>query len=217
MQLQAKYIGDVPGYLNNHVSKVVILVTFCHKYVSKGKTMRIFFIIFFIVSASYAQQSVDWKNYDVDSLNYYITIEVNKLRGKAKALPVVYQPLLSPAAKDHADYMLEKNTLTHNQKNKQKRTPKNRINFYGGQFVTVGENVQVLRLNSVSKQFQKKNEPKTIETYELMAKVLVLNWKNSPPHFANMIHPAFSGSTTVISVGNDGLVYACQLFGDKPF
>lgn len=179
--------------------------------------MRIFFLVFFVFSSSYAQQNVDWQNYDSDSLNRYITIEVNKLRDKKKVPPVVYQPLLSPAATDHSDYMLKKNILTHNQKITKKKTPKNRVDFYGGQFAVVGENVQVLTLNSIPKQFEKKGEPKTIETYELMAKILVLNWKNSPPHYENMIHPNFSGTVTSISVGTDGIVYGCQLLANEPF
>lgn len=181
--------------------------------------MHRFILCIFLISnvCLFAQSEVDWNNYDVDELNTYITIEVNKLRNKAKVDTLHYQPLLFNAAQDHADYMGEKNVLTHNQKNKQKKTPKNRIDFYGEQFATVGENVQVLTLNSIPKQFQKKGAPETINSYELMAKILVLNWKNSPPHFANMIRADYSGTLTAIRVGSDGAIYACQLFGNEPF
>lgn len=177
--------------------------------------MRLFLLILCIPFSSVAQ--VDWKNYDIDSLNYYITIEVNKLRQKVKKKPLEYQPLLNPAAQDHATYMSQRKVLTHTQKLKPKKTPKNRIDFYGEQFETIGENVQFVTLNSVPKELQKKGEPKSLDSYELMAKTLVLNWKNSPPHYKNMIHPEFSGTTTIISVSEDGVIYACQLFGNEPF
>jgi uncharacterized protein YkwD len=180
--------------------------------------MRYLFVLLFILSAiSFTHAQVDWNNYDVDELNKFITIEVNKLRRKEKVDTLKYQPLLLNAAKDHSEYMLEKKILTHYQKNKKKKTPKNRVDFYGEQFASVGENVQVLTLNSIPKQLQKKGEPRTIDSYEWMAKILVLNWKNSPPHFANMIHPDYSGTLTAISIGSDGTVYACQLFSNEPF
>ncbi len=47
-----------------------------------------------------------------------------------------------------------------------------------------------------------------------MAKILVLNWKNSPPHYKNMIQPGYSGTLTAIRMGSDGVVYACQLLED---
>lgn len=177
----------------------------------------ILYLFLVVSSLSLAQSEVDWNNYDADQLNEYITIEVNKLRRKARVDTLHYQPLLLNAAQDHVAYMLEKNVLTHHQKNKQKKTPKNRVDFYGEQFATVGENVQVLTLNSIPKQFRKKGEPQTINSYELMAKILVLNWKNSPPHFANMIRADYSGTLTAIRVGSDGAVYACQLLANEPF
>lgn len=179
--------------------------------------MRYIAIFLLIVSSSYAQNDVDWKNYDVNQLNDYITIEVNKLRRKAKVDTLVYQPLLFKAAQDHADYMVKRNMLTHYQKIKQKKTPKNRVDFYGEQFASVGENVQVLSLKNVPKQFQKQGVPTTIDSYEMMAKILVLNWKNSPPHFKNMIHPDYSGTLTSISINSEGMVYACQLLSNEPF
>lgn len=177
--------------------------------------MRYIVIFLLIVSSSHAQNDVDWKNYDVNQLNYYITIEVNKLRRKAKVDTLVYQPLLLNAAQDHADYMVKRNVLTHYQKIKQKKTPKNRVDFYGEQFTSVGENVQSLPLNNVPKQFQKQGQPTTINSYEIMSKIMVLNWKNSPPHFKNMIHPDYSGTLTSISINNGGIVYACQLLSNE--
>lgn len=179
--------------------------------------MRYFVLCLFLVLnvCSFAQSEVDWSNYDADKLNAYITIEVNKLREKRKVDTLNYEPLLRNAAQDHSQYMLEKDVLTHYQKSKQKKTPKNRVDFYGKQFSVVGENVQMLTLNSVPKQFQKNGNPLTINSYELMAKILVLNWKNSPPHYKNMIHPDYSGTLTAISVGNDGTIYACQLLSKQ--
>lgn len=152
---------------------------------------------------------------DVDILNEHILEGVNKLRKKAKVHRLRNETALLPAADDHANYMLKKTKLTHNQRKRIKKTPKNRVDFYGQQFNQVGENVQLNNLNLNRSSKDKKNP--RLDTYERLAEQLVLGWKNSPPHYANMISPNFQTTNTAIAIGENGEVYACQLFGGSKY
>lgn len=151
----------------------------------------------------------------MDILNEHILLETNKLRKKAKVSPLQNETALASASEDHANYMRDKQKLTHKQRNKTKRTPKNRVDFYGQQFDRVGENVQLNNLNLNSSPKDKKHPP--LDTYEKLAEQLVLAWKNSPPHYANMIHSDFVSTYTSLAVGENGELYACQLFGGSKY
>jgi len=169
------------------------------------------------MSSFFAQTSFDKDNIDVNVLNEHILKEVNALRTKAKVDSLTNETLLKPASEDHVAYMSENEKMNHFQKTKEKKTPKNRVNFYGAQFHTVGENVQVNNLKNIPKELKLKNPPEEIDSYELLAKVLVLSWKNSPPHYANMISPDFSTTFTTIKINDKGEIYACQLFGSRAY
>lgn len=177
----------------------------------------ILLLLLLIPACSFGQTPIkDITQIDHALLNQFILAEVNKIRKKEKAEPLENRQELLPAAQDHADYMRRKSKLTHIHRfNRYKKTPKNRVNFYGRQFALVGENVQLNNLHLEASPNDKKNPPLT--TYEKLARELVLSWKNSPPHFRNMIDPEFKSTYTALSVSANGEVYACQLFGGSVF
>jgi uncharacterized protein YkwD len=153
---------------------------------------------------------------DQAQLNTHILREVNAYRKKARVDSLVLKSELFAPARDHAAYMQDKTKLTHVQRfRKATKTPKNRVNLYGYLFQVVGENVQLNSLNIGASPDDKKHP--RINTYELLAESLVLAWRNSPPHYANMISPDFETTYTAISVTPTGEVYACQLFGGSMY
>ena len=168
-----------------------------------------------LFSFCYSQTSFSSSTIDTEILNEHILKEVNKLRKKVKVAPLQNEIALSFASEDHANYMLNKQKLTHEQRKRIKKTPKNRVDFYGQQFNRVGENVQLNNLNWNASPKDKKHPQ--VNTYELLAEQLVLSWKNSPPHYANMIQPDFIATYTSIAIGPNGEVYACQLFGGSKY
>lgn len=183
---------------------MLIHLSICCVYLSLGATI------------SFAQTDLGpIATIDHELLNKFILDEVNEYRKRAKEAPLENESLLYPAANDHANYMLAKEKVTHFQRSKLKKTPKNRVDFYGQQFATVGENVQLNNLNFGSTT-KDKSHP-LIHTYEELAEKLVLDWRNSPPHYANMISNHFLTTYTAISVSEDGEVYACQLFGGSVY
>jgi len=62
---------------------------------------------------------------DGDLLNEHILKEVNKLRKKVKVDALVNEKALAAPAKDHVIYISVKKKLTHFQRKRIKKTPKN--------------------------------------------------------------------------------------------
>ena len=179
---------------------------------SKDYILLTISVLFYCLT--YGQESIS--TMDTDKLNEQILNEVNYLRKKARKDSIQNNRALSKAANDHVNYMVEIDKLTHIQRrNQYKKYPKNRTDFYKSGFSSVGENVQQTSLVSVENELE--GNRKVDNIYEALAKVLVENWKNSPPHYANMISDAFLYTYTEFKVGEDGKVYACQLFGGSQY
>lgn len=178
--------------------------------------MKVLFILFLLFSFLFFAQdkAINYSDLDSELLNEFILEEVNALRKKAKVKPLVNETLLKPAANDHSGYMLNNRVLTHYQKGKVKKGPKNRVDYYGGQFKAVGENVQ---LTHVQSKVKVKRKDKKVETYSELAKSLVYNWEHSPPHYKNIITPDYKTTYTAVRVGENGEIYACQLFGSNAY
>lgn len=172
-----------------------------------------------ILAASFflsAQTTLPSGNIDPELLNTYILNEVNTLRKKAKVDSITNNQHLLSAASDHAQFMQRKQKITHFQTfNGAKRSPKNRVNFYGGGFDIVGENVLLTHLNLNAAINDDKSE--RISTYEALAAAMVLQWKNSPPHYANMISHEYKHTYTSTAIDEDGTVYGCQVFGGSEY
>lgn len=146
---------------------------------------------------------------DAQKFNGFVLDEVNQLRKKKREAPLEIEELLRLPAEDHANYMAYHSKLTHFQKSKEKRSPKNRTDFYGGHFHTVGENVQLAYLQLSS--------DKKINTYEELADQIVTVWRKSAPHYANIINSNYSTTYTALHYNDKGEIYACQLFGSNPY
>lgn len=179
----------------------------------KGLVFFIFFLT--LVFFSQAQTAFNKSSINPALLNEHVLKEVNKLRKKVKSGALVNEKALSFPAEDHAKYMAAKQKLTHFERKKNKKTPKNRVDSYGALFATVGENVQLNNLN-LNSTVEDKLHP-LINNYEMLAKSLVATWEKSPKHYANMINPNFLTTYTQITIGKNGEVYACQLFGGSKY
>lgn len=172
----------------------------------KMKIRLIYILTFLINSNSFSQNTF---NCTPDEFNSFVLKEVNKHRKKVKVSPLYNDALLSPAGVDHSNYMAKKDKFTHFQKGKIKKTPKNRVDYYGEQFKIVGENVLQNWLT-----IPKKHDIKTCED---LAKVLVESWRNSPPHYKNMISKDYTTTYTSFNISSKGKIYACQLFGSDAY
>lgn len=179
----------------------------------------LFFFTLILFSTIANAQSIpkDLNTFDERILNKYILQEVNVLRKKARVDTLVNDDALLPAAENHAEYLVSTDELSHFQKSKVMKTPKNRVDHFGGQFAEVGENLQFFE----PKYEVKIGREKTAEVlgdYERMAKYMVQQWKNSKPHYENIIRPDFKCTYSTFKVDEKtGVLYACQLFGGDSY
>lgn len=149
-------------------------------------------------------------DFDEENLKRYITEKVNELRKKKRESDLETNNSLESAADDHAIYMANKKAISHFQKrNKEKYNPKNRVDFYGGEFEIVGENVQQIHISDLRDDSDNMDEE--------LAALLVENWRKSRPHYENIISPNYNFTWTSIAYDEEGNIYACQLFSGTSF
>lgn len=174
-------------------------------------------LLYLLISFLSIAQTINFEHIDQNLVSNLFLKHLNKLRDSL-ALPQLNHETgsLQKASWDQADYQSFHDTLTHFQKATIKKTPTDRINFYGGNFETNGENVCVLSIHQVN-QFKNK-QAFEIQTYQELSYALFIIWKYSPPHYMNMINPAFiwSGLSCVYNKNTDK-IYAANVFGGKRY
>mgnify|MGYP001264315422 CR=1 FL=1 len=147
---------------------------------------------------------IDLKNFNLHFLNAAVFHLTNIERSHAD-LPLFsfYENLYKSAAL-HSESMIEYDYFDHvNYINKKWRTPKNRILYFDDSYRSLAENILENNLleheGDVLKYRTLKNSDGTLlyldlngqqikyGTYLFIAKRLVLQWMNSPPHRANIL------------------------------
>ncbi len=157
-----------------------------------------------------AQDKIDPAKMNYDLLDQLVMDEINALRDRKRMDTLLPDQTLEKAADDHAKYMSENQVLTHAQKSKTKRTPYDRVVFYGGTHNAVGENIQV---QPIAQMYEDANGKLT---YQKLAKEIAETWKASKEHYENILNPDYQQVAYAFYV-KDGNLYVCQVLGSKPF
>ena len=171
-----------------------------------------------MISLSSLGQSLptELNSIDRELLNSFIQSEVNKLRTEVKLDPVENDSSLRRACLIHSEYMSNTKKIDHYEKKKDVETPKNRVEKFGGLYSIIGENIQSIQPSTTIK-LKGEKKPTTITDYERLAKCLVENWRNSEPHYRNIISPDYHVTYCDFYVDKKGYLYATQLFGNQPY
>jgi uncharacterized protein YkwD len=132
---------------------------------------------------------------------------VNALRANKKLPFLVWDDVLFRAAKDQVDFLLDQNVLSHNQKNRGKEHPFDRVRIHGGLcYSAVAENLASVTLGQ-------KTKPNT-SSYSSTATSLALLWKNSSGHYKNIISKELNNSAVAVSYNSQTRQLICvQVFG----
>ncbi|WP_130735857.1 CAP domain-containing protein [Flavobacterium sp. J27] len=145
---------------------------------------------------------------DYNKLSEKVIALINEHRNQLQLSELKKDVILFKAAKDHSLYMLDQKVLSHEQNNKIKQFPKDRILFYKGNiFHSFGENILFTTV-----------EPKKYNTTETeaLAKKLFLQWKHSPPHYKNIINYNYDFTDLAFSYDKKlKRLYATNVFGTK--
>ncbi|QQR97324.1 MAG: CAP domain-containing protein [Sphingobacteriales bacterium] len=166
---------------------------------------RILSIIFILVPfISFSQLTEN----DTKVLRQELSNRINNLRISKGLKPLIFNGTLRIAAEFHSNYMVNNDTLTHDEKDAKYSSPSDRVMaFSGSDFELVGENI----LYSKTQNFPLKNKDIIV-----LAEEMFLDWKNSPGHYANMIYPQYMfGDLGFKTDLKKNIIYATQVFGTK--
>ncbi len=135
-------------------------------------------------------------------LQYELAIEnrVNKFRAKYKRSDLKSDDCLKKAAQLHAEYLLKEKNLSHFQKNKELKTPEDRVKKSNCEYIIILENVAY---------FEFDNLPSSDEG----AEKLVNLWIQSKGHKENMINKMVTQFGTAVAFDFENKkVVAVQVF-----
>ena len=166
--------------------------------------MRLLLSTLFLIT--YTLLPAQLRESDVCLLNDVLFQKINALRTDHKLQPLVQDSMLMQAAAFHSAYMTRYGKLSHKQASRKTKTPKNRVDRFSDEFEMVGENILFLL------EKKKRLKPDRIEQ---LADEMFLMWKNSPGHYANMIHPDFEYGGLGFARSKSGKLYATNVFGKK--
>ncbi len=154
---------------------------------------------------------------DIPYLEHLVKTGVDRVRIAQGLSILVNDSILYLAAGHHADYMREKNSISHFEPEApDKKTPQLRADFFGAVNYSVGENVLKTKYNKSVKS--KSGAIFENYTYGVLAASIVDGWVNSPRHYKNMITPKYQLTGVAIKINADiKTVYAVQKFARKAY
>lgn len=145
---------------------------------------------------------------EAEFLRIELSQKINQLRASKKLKPLIFNDTLRKSAQFHSEYMAKKGALTHNENQSKFSNPQKRVYAFGGtDFDIIGENVLFSTAQTI---------PMTEETLSLLAEEMFQIWKNSKPHYTNMINKQYVFADLGFDMDlKKGNVYATQVFGMK--
>jgi uncharacterized protein YkwD len=182
---------------------------------------RIITILFFLISSiGFAQSpsdNINFKKFNTKYLEELIEEKINQQR-LSKSLSILKQDnVLKLAAFDQSDHILRTGKVEHEQPNKKKLTPFDRVIFYDGLHAEVGENCMQIILDSKVKILGT-NTRLTLKSYDDAADVFVSAWinaKESPQVIFNKAY--YNVGTTISFDAKSKRIIVTQVYGSEPF
>ena len=165
-------------------------------------------ITLFLIIISTFSFSQNQNKIDLEKLKTKVYQLVNEERSNNDRKLLGLDAHLKKAADDHSKYIAKAQTLSHEQTDAKKQSPKDRVYFYGGNsFVLVGEN---LLFTGIKDQIYSEADLDT-----LALKMFNL-WKKSPNHLKNILDHQYLYTEISFSIDwENKKIYAVQMFGAK--
>lgn len=165
-------------------------------------------ITLFLLLLSSLSFSQNQNKIDLEKLKTKVYQLVNEERSNNDRKVLGLDAHLKKAADDHSKYIAKAQTLSHEQTDAKKQSPKDRVYFYGGNsFILVGEN---LLFTGIIDQIYSEADLDT-----LALKMFNL-WKKSPNHLKNILDHQYLYTEISFSIDwENKKIYAVQMFGAK--
>ncbi|MBI1838550.1 MAG: CAP domain-containing protein [Flavobacteriia bacterium] len=178
--------------------------------------MRFYFwicyFIFFINCSESISAQFNPHNFNQKLLEHQIKILIDSTRNAHQLPPLFNDSILYVASRHHAEYLVKKGILSHEETgSKTCYSPQDRAYYYGAsKSYLVGENLVYTPYNSSVKV---KGKIFQTENYLEIARSMVYAWINSKGHFKNIITPDYQVTGLAISIDTiKQRIYACQKF-----
>lgn len=167
----------------------------------------------YTVEPAKATAKIIIETFDFALLENLVHYGINEIRKGKGVEALTIESTLTKAAIDHNNYQIQTDTLTHYQENPLKKTVRERVDSFGGNFRVVGENVQFKGFPV--RTWSTGNEKEIITpTYVVAAEDLIKNWVNSPGHYKNLINPKYKFVGTAVGWNPEtSAVFSTQVFG----
>ena len=165
-------------------------------------------ITLFLLLLSTLSFSQNQNKIDVEKLKKKVYQLVNEERSNNDRKVLGLDVYLKKAADDHAKYIAKIQTLSHEQTDAKKQSPKDRVYFYGGNsFVLVGENLLFTGI---------KDQIYTEADLDALALKMFNLWKKSPNHLKNILDHQYFYTEIGFSIDSENKkIYVVQMFGAK--
>ena len=165
-------------------------------------------ITLFLLLLSSLSFSQNQNKIDLEKLKTKVYQLVNEERSNNDRKVLGLDAHLKKAADDHSKYIAKAQTLSHEQTDAKKQSPKDRVYLYGGNsFVLVGKN---LLFTGIKDQIYSEADLDT-----LALKMFNL-WKKSPNHLKNILDHQYLYTEISFSIDwENKKIYAVQMFGAK--
>lgn len=150
---------------------------------------------------------------NVKYLEFLVKNKIDSLRAKNRAKPLESDSLCYMAALNQANYMVSRNVLSHEQKNKEFKTLSHRFKFYGIPYLLAAENVMRTPYNTTVTLKNKKEIEAT--NYGSLSHLIFLSWFYSEGHKRNALNKALKITGLAIVLNEEKKeLYACQVFAN---
>ncbi len=158
-----------------------------------------------------AASKINIPTFDVALLANLINYGLNEVRQRKGAGTLEPHAILNQAAEDQNNHQIRTDNLTHYQDNPSKKTVRERVTSFGGQFRMVGENVQ---FKGLPVRNWRANREIITPSYIEAAESLIQNWVNSPGHYKNMVNSDYIYVGTAVGWNpENSAIFATQVFG----
>jgi hypothetical protein len=150
-------------------------------------------------------------------LEHLIKTGIDSLR-KQLNLPSLYNDSICYlAANDHGQYLMDLEEIQHFQNDSSKKTPQDRVEYYGAKGYQAGENIAKIYLHTPFSYHVGVEQPKTlsVSTYEEAAKFIVNAWVNSAEHYINILSKNYNITGIAAIINEDDKSLICvQVFAE---
>ena len=148
---------------------------------------------------------------DFELLDYLVFNGINGIREQKGFAPLKISGVLIAAARNQNQYQIKINKLSHHQTGQDLKSAALRVKYYGGDYRSIGENVQF-------QGFTIRTQGGIVDiitpTYIAAADKIVQGWVNSPGHYQNIINPDFTYVGTSIDYSPiKKALFATQVYG----